>query len=50
VSLHTWLGRHVADLKSSHWEAGYFVTCCTLCGQRMVKLPGLPWRLGDGTS
>jgi hypothetical protein len=47
VSLHDWLGRHVADHESSHWEAGYFVTSCTLCGRAMVKLPGLPWRLRE---
>jgi hypothetical protein len=48
MSLHDWLGKHVADHASSHWEAGYFVTRCTLCGRAMVKLPGLPWRLREG--
>lgn len=47
MSLHDWLGRHAADLAFSHWEAGYFVTRCTLCGRPMVKLPGLPWRLRE---
>ncbi len=47
MSLHHWLGRHVADLKFSHWDGGYFVTRCTLCGRSMVKLPGLPWKLRE---
>jgi len=46
VSLHSLFGTHVADVKFSHWEGGYFVTRCTTCGKPMVKLPGLPWRLG----
>ena len=45
MSLHDWLGTHVADLKDSHWDGGYFVTRCKLCGKTMVKLPGLPWKL-----
>jgi hypothetical protein len=48
MSLHSLFGTHVADLKFSHWEGGYFVTRCTLCGVAMVKLPGLPWRLREG--
>ncbi|HYN47032.1 MAG TPA: hypothetical protein VES64_10105 [Allosphingosinicella sp.] len=47
MSLHDWFGRHVADLKFSHWDGGYFVTRCTLCGRSMVKLPGLPWKLRE---
>lgn len=47
MSLHDWLGRHVADVKTSHWEGGYFVTRCTMCSRDMVKLPGLPWRLRE---
>lgn len=43
--LHNLLGRHLPDPQRNHWEGGYFVTQCTLCGQPMVKLPGLPWRL-----
>lgn len=45
MSLHDWLGRHVADLKWSHWDRGSFVSRCTLCGQAMIKLPGLDWQL-----
>jgi len=45
MSLHDWLGNHVADTKDSHWEGGHFVTRCGICGKAMVKLPGLPWRL-----
>ena len=47
MSLHDWLGRHVADVTRSHWDAGHFVTRCTICGRGMIKLPGLPWRLGS---
>lgn len=46
MSLHEWLGRHVADHGFSHWERGYFVSRCTVCGKAMKKLPGLPWQLG----
>jgi hypothetical protein len=45
VSLHGWLGRHVADHKGSHWERGSFVSRCTVCGRSMIKLPGLSWQL-----
>ncbi len=45
MSLHDWLGRHVADLKTSHWDCGHFVTSCTVCGRGMIKLPGLSWQL-----
>ena len=48
MSIHDWLGTHVADLKGSHWEDGYFVTRCKVCGKMMVKLPGLPWKLRQG--
>ncbi|MGZ8359707.1 MAG: hypothetical protein ACXWUX_04220 [Allosphingosinicella sp.] len=47
MSLHDWFGRHVADLTDSHWDGGYFVTRCTICGREMVKLPGKPWRLRE---
>jgi len=47
MSIHNWLGTHRADVKASHWEGGYFVTRCTVCGKPMLKLPGLPWRLGE---
>jgi len=45
MSLHGWLGRHVPDLKSSHWDRGHFVSRCTICGQAMIKLPGTTWQL-----
>jgi hypothetical protein len=45
MSLHDWFGRHVADLKTSHWDRGRFVSRCTLCGAAMIKLPGLPWKI-----
>jgi hypothetical protein len=45
MSLHRWLGRHAPDLKSSHWDRGHFVSCCTTCGQAMIKPPGLGWQL-----
>jgi len=48
MSLHRLFGRHVPDVKYSHWESGYFVTRCTICAIAMVKLPGLPWRLHEG--
>jgi hypothetical protein len=47
MSLHDWIGRHVADVKNSHWERGHFVSSCELCGRDMIKLPGLPWRLRE---
>ncbi|HYE27690.1 MAG TPA: hypothetical protein VEA61_05595 [Allosphingosinicella sp.] len=45
MSLHGWLGRHAPDLESSHWDRGHFVSCCTICGRAMIKLPGLAWQL-----
>lgn len=50
MSIHDWFGTHVADTKDSHWEAGHFVTRCTLCGKAMEKPPGLPWRLRKGAA
>ena len=47
MSLHDWFGHHVADLKASHWDSGYFVSHCTQCGREMVKVPSLPWRLHE---
>lgn len=41
---HRLFGRHMADLKASHWDRGRFVSHCTVCGSEMVKLPGLPWQ------
>jgi hypothetical protein len=45
MSLHSLFGRHVADLKASRWDQGRFVSSCTVCGQPMIKLPGLAWQL-----
>lgn len=45
MSLHDLLGRHVANLKTSHWDQGSFVSTCTLCGREMIKPPGLGWQL-----
>ena len=45
MSLHAWFGRHVADLRASHWDRGQFVSTCTQCGAGMIKLPGLDWQL-----
>jgi hypothetical protein len=50
MSLHDWFGSHVADTRDSHWEAGHFVTRCTLCGKAMEKPPGLPWQLRKGSA
>jgi hypothetical protein len=43
--LHNLFGRHVPDPQRNHWEDEHFVTICMLCGQAMIKPPGLPWRL-----
>lgn len=45
MTLHNWLGRHIADTAFSHWDRGQFVSRCTLCGAAMIKLPGLTWSL-----
>lgn len=45
MTLHGLFGRHVANLKTSHWDRGRFVSACTICGQAMVKPPGLEWQL-----
>jgi hypothetical protein len=45
MTLHSLLGRHVADTTTSHWEKGSFVSRCTVCDLPMIKLPGLAWRL-----
>jgi hypothetical protein len=47
MSMHKWFGRHTADTKNSHWETGLFVSSCTSCGEKMIKLPGLPWKLQE---
>ena len=50
MSLHDLLGRHVANLKTSHWDRGSFVSSCTVCGRAMIKLPGLSWQLRASVS
>ena len=45
MSFHSWLGKHLPDLKASRWDRGHFVSACTVCGLEMVKLPGLDWGL-----
>jgi hypothetical protein len=48
MTLHNWFGRHIADLKASRWDAGSFITSCTVCGRQMIKPPGLQWQLRAG--
>jgi hypothetical protein len=45
MSLHDWLGLHVADTSASRWDRGRFVTDCAKCGRPMIKLPGLAWQI-----
>lgn len=45
MSLHNLFGRHVPDLKTSHWDKGRFVTRCVICDRAMIKLGGLTWQL-----
>lgn len=45
MSLNDLLGRHVANLKTSHWNRGSFVSTCTSCGREMIKIPGFLWQL-----
>jgi hypothetical protein len=47
-TLHNWFGRHAADLKISRWDAGSFVSSCTVCGEQMIKVPGAGWQLRSG--
>ncbi len=47
MMLHRLFGKHDADLKTSHWDRGRFVSECTICGREMVKLPGLPWQVSS---
>lgn len=48
MSLHDWFGPHIANLKTSHWDHGRFVSSCVHCDREMIKLPGLPWKLRAG--
>jgi hypothetical protein len=45
MSFHTLFGKHAANLKTSRWESGQFVSQCVTCGAAMVKPPGLDWQL-----
>ncbi|WP_213980620.1 hypothetical protein [Sphingomonas sp. dw_22] len=44
--LHRLFGTHVADPASNHWDRGHFASKCVRCGRHMIRLPGLPWRVG----
>ncbi|MDP8993690.1 MAG: hypothetical protein M3N07_01710 [Pseudomonadota bacterium] len=50
MSLHDWLGRHVPNLKISHWDRGNFVSRCAVCDGAMIKPPGLSWQLHTVTT
>ena len=45
MSLHDRFGWHLPDHPHGHWEAGEYVSRCTICAQPMVKTVGEPWRL-----
>lgn len=45
TSLHDRFGWHLPDHPHGHWEAGEYVSRCTICAQPMVKTVGAPWRL-----
>ena len=45
MSLPSLFGKHIADVKTSRWDRGHFVSQCTACGANMIKLPGLDWQL-----
>jgi hypothetical protein len=45
MTFHSMFGKHTADLKTSAWEQGHFVSRCTACGAAMIKPPGLVWQL-----
>jgi hypothetical protein len=44
---HRLFGTHVADPALNHWNQGQFASACVHCGRAMIRLPGLPWRVGD---
>ena len=48
--LHNLFGRHIADHDHNRWDGGYIVSKCSICGQALIKLPGLPWRLKPASS
>lgn len=45
MNFHEWFGRHSANLKTSHWDGGDFVSRCIVCDREMIKLPGLRWQM-----
>jgi hypothetical protein len=45
MSLHDRFGWHLPDHPNGHWDAGEYVSTCTICAQPMVKTIGEPWRL-----
>jgi hypothetical protein len=49
MSLHSLFGKHAANLKTSRWESGHFVSQCVACGAAMIKPPGLEWQLREGS-
>lgn len=44
---HRLFGTHIADPELNRWDRGHFVSNCGECGCAMVRLPGLPWRVGS---
>lgn len=42
---HALFGRHEADLKTSRWDKGRFVTECLICGREMIKHPAGTWQI-----
>ena len=50
MSFHSLFGRHDADTRASRWQAGHFVSHCTVCRREMEKLPGLGWQLRAGAT
>jgi hypothetical protein len=47
MNLHSLFGRHAADLKTSRWDNGRFVSACMICHRAMIKPPGEAWRIVD---
>ena len=47
MNFHDLFGTHTANLKTSHWSNGQFVSACTRCDRPMIKPPGEPWRIAS---